>query len=154
MSRLLSGDDVVEIVEALLPGIDAFLRAFCKRHALAIVVLDPGEVEAVELYHLHYGDQFENRFAQIASNKAGTSHRLKCDTAVAIEQKAHCLQPGDAPYPGGVYVEGLVVACSGVEADYDQMFARWIAAACRARSHQRFVKEVTEPEHDSVPSAA
>lgn len=155
MSALLTRDDVEAVVEDLTPAIEAFLLHHAKRTELALRVIDPASPsEAVVLYEKDFGypPDWAHDYAGIAMGKAGVCLRCKCDSAVAVEQRPHALQPGDPPYAGGVYVEGLVVACSGVEGYFDQMIARWVAAACRAIATHRFQTEVVATGLDAVPA--
>lgn len=154
MSVLLTRSDVEGVVRALRPSIELFLERFAKRQDLAILVLDPASAnEPVPLYSLNLGnpDDWEYNYEYYAAGKAAVCLREKCDSDRVKSERPFRYQPGDPPYAGGVYVEGLVVACSGVEGYFDQMIAHWIAAGCRAIATHRFQKEVIDQDLDAIP---
>lgn len=154
MSPLLHYDNVSTVVEALMPAIMTFLERIAKRPHLAIRVLDPASTnEPVLLYAKDIGDtdNWEYDYSGIAMGKAKLCLREKCDSEVVKNERPFRYQPGDPPFSGGVYVQGLVVACSGVEGYFDQMFACWIAAGCRAIATHRLEKEVIAKDLDAVP---
>lgn len=154
MSRLLSSLDVRNVVEVLLPSINLGLERFAKRMHLAIRVLNPDSPDhPVVLYELDLGNtsEWEYDYGDIAMRKANLCLREKCDTEVVKIQRPFRYRVDDPPFLGGVYVEGLVVACSGVEGYFDQMFAQWIAAGCRAIATHRFEIEVVAHDFDAIP---
>lgn len=154
MSILLNNDDVEAVLDTLTPAIKAFLAQFAKREDLAIRVLDPAYPnETVVLAKRDLGNTllWEHNYAKIAMGKAEVCQRNKCDSEVVKIERPFCYKEGDPPFTGGVYVHGLVVACSGVEGYFDQMFARWIAASCRAIATHRLEKEVVAGGLDAIP---
>lgn len=79
----------------------------------------------------------EPRFRQMALSKAEISARTGLPTA---EVPAHLLRSGDTTSWGSVVLDGLVVACCGVQSYHDEMFAMWIAAAIKARAKNAIAK--------------
>lgn len=65
--------------------------------------------------------------------------------------QAHLLFPNDTRWCGGVSREGIVVACSGVQAYFDRMISGWIADACIAISYHDFQVYIKEnPDADFI----
>lgn len=156
MSRLLTNEYASSAVSSLYPAIYSFLANQAKREALAVVILDPASPkEPSVLYQYSFGDpnSWERDYMKLALGKAEVCLREKCDSGTVVTERPFCLQEGDPPFMGGVYVQGLVVACSGVEGYFDQMFARWIAAALRAISTHRLETEVVGKDLYAVPAA-
>lgn len=81
--------------------------------------------------------QTEPRFRQMALSKAEISARTGLPTA---EVPAHLLRSGDTTSWGSVVLDGLVVACCGVQSYHDEMFSMWIAAAIKARAKNVIAK--------------
>ncbi len=77
----------------------------------------------------------EDDFKKIARSKAEIAEREKSTTREIMINAPWRYQTGDAPFPGGVFLEGIAVGFSGVENQYDEMFAWWavhaIDASCR-----------------------
>ncbi len=68
---------------------------------------------------------------EIALKKAEMSARTGLPTAALA---AHHLLAGDTVYSGSAVLEGIVVACAGLEPRDDEMFSHWIAAAVKAEA--------------------
>lgn len=85
----------------------------------------------------HFGDKtkWEHDYQSIALSKAEISVRTRKATA---ELEPHYLLKGDTVYWGSVVLDDIVVACSGVEPYYDEMFSMWIAAAIKAEAKKIF----------------
>ena len=155
MSILLTRKDVELVIKTLDPAIRSFLLTTAKRPALAIRVLDPASPDKpVVLYEEDFGTphEWEYDFGSIALRKAIMCQREKCDSEVVINERPHCLREDDPPYAGGVYVQGLAIGCSGVEGYFDQMFARWIAAGCRAVATHRFETVIVAGNLSAIPA--
>lgn len=112
-----------------------------KRRALHIVVLDPTALfssgltfEAVILLeHSFFKEQWEEPFNEFARAKAKLSWRTGLDSHAVQQRCPHLYGSGDIKYGGSVVRDGLIVAASGVEWYFDQMFAEWVASACKAQ---------------------
>lgn len=75
--------------------------------------------------------------AEIALSKAQISSRTGRPTADLAPQY---LQAGDTPYWGSAVVNGVVVACAGLEPRHDEMLAYWLAAAIQAEARKAFAE--------------
>lgn len=132
-----------EIVNSIcLPGIHACMDAnVTNKDQLHIVVLDPTKpfspeqnFEEAFLYEKSIESQKWRRdYKKIARSKAEICWRTGLSSHIVQQRNPYLYQIGDAPFAGGVVHEGLVIACSGVQSWFDQMFAYWIAAALQAR---------------------
>ena len=92
-----------------------------------------------------FGDQAKWKldYEAMALSKAEKSVRTG-KSSVNIE--AHYLREGDTPYWGSVVLDDIVVACSGVESHYDEMFSMWIASTIKALCKQR-VSQLPQGQH-------
>ncbi len=79
--------------------------------------------------------EWEHDYESIALSKAEISVRTRKATA---ELEPHYLLKGDTVYWGSVVLDDIVVACSGVEPYYDEMFSMWIVAAIKAEAKKIF----------------
>jgi hypothetical protein len=90
-------------------------------------------LQPVVLFEKRIGDKnkWQSSYDVIALNKA---RQLWYDqnTDGNTDSMSHLLFPGDTPYWGGVKRHGIVVACSGVQAYFDQMISGMIADAIKA----------------------
>ena len=75
----------------------------------------------------------------IALKKAEMSARTGLPTAALAP---HHLQAGDTVYSGSAVIEGIVVACAGLEPRDDEMFSYWIASAVKAEASRAFAEYV------------
>lgn len=157
MSAMLTPEDVATVVKTLLPAILGFQNNVAERpEHLAIRVLDPASLPRVPilLFSQDIGDEseWEHDYGAIAMGNALMCLREKCDSATVMIERPFCLQPGDTPFVGGVYVQGLVVAVAGATEDYFHlMYSRWIAAGCRAISTHRLQTEIISADLDAIP---
>ncbi len=137
---------IKEAYMMVYPLIENTLKSHAKRQHLAIVVT------ATEVIKPHNPDktfeedcfltvtigselEFEYPYLKIALSKAEKSARTGKGSA---ELSPHYLIDGDVIYWGSVVLEDIVVACSGVEPYYDEMFSMWIASAIKALCKKRF----------------
>ncbi len=73
----------------------------------------------------------------IALSKAEISARTGMPTA---SLPAQYLQAGDTVFWGSAVLDGIVVACAGLEEHHDEMFSYWIAATVQALAKQRYAE--------------
>lgn len=87
----------------------------------------------------HIGDLDRSPYpnAEIALSKAEISARTGRPTADLPPQY---LLAGDTPYWGSAVVNGVVVACAGLEPRHDEMIAYWLAAAIQAEARKAFTE--------------
>jgi hypothetical protein len=71
-------------------------------------------------------------YAGHARAKAHLSWSLERDSHTLAYSSPHLLRKGDTPAPGGVCLDGLVVAASGALPVYDEVFAGTVALCLRA----------------------
>ena len=72
---------------------------------------------------------------EIALSKAELSARTGRPTAGL---PPHYLRSGDTVFWGSAVLDGIVVACAGLEPRHDEMVAYWIAAAVQAECRRAF----------------
>lgn len=127
-----------------------------KREHLHIVVLDTAErFEQGKLLPILYqhsvGDttKWEYDYARFAREKAQVSWRTGLDTRIVKYMMPQLYEQGDVIYAGGVCYDGIVVACSGVESEYDEVFARLIASLIEAKVRLE-VQEMQKKDIDYV----
>lgn len=147
MPGLLRRELVAEAFEVVRPLIDQVLRSdVTNRSCLAVVVtgrpyLNPSpEGQSFQdgcylIAELGDLDELESRFRRMALSKAEVSARTGLATS---EVPPHVLLEGDTTSWGSVVLDGLVVACCGVQSYNDEMFSMWIAAAIKAKAKEAF----------------
>ena len=148
MFGILTPSLVNEAFEMVRPHIAATLKSHAKREHLAVVVTatdvinpsSPNMTAKVDMFLIaHFGDKsaWEHDYEHIAISKAEKSMRTGKNTA---ELAPHYLLGRDTLFWGSVVLDDIVVACSGVESYYDEMFSMWIAAAVKALAKKRFAE--------------
>lgn len=137
---------VIEALDLVAPLIETVLRSDVTNRACLVVVvtarhdLNPQpkgqgfEDGCYLVAELGAAEQMQPRFRQMALSKAQTSARTGLPTAGL---PLHLLMEGDTTSWGSVVLDGLVVACCGVQSHNDEMFAMWVAAAIKARAKER-----------------
>ncbi len=129
-------------VDLVRPAIlSAMESGLLKRKDFHVVIMDPcirpWEVTDPSLAILHeesFGNrmQWELDFQKIARGKAFLSWRTGIPTHLIRETMPHLLAAGDTIFYGSAVHHGIVVAASGVQPWFDEMFSGWTADACRA----------------------
>lgn len=143
---ILTPSLVREAYAVVVPQIVTILKERAKREHLAIVVTatdaimerDPDKSFKDDCYLVtNLGDKadWEHDYEAVALSKAEKSVRTGKATA---ELEPHYLVDNDTVYWGSVVIDDIVVACSGVEAYYDEMFSGWIATAVKALCKEKF----------------
>jgi len=139
---------VREAFELIRPHIEATLKNHAKREHLAVVVTateainprNPDKSFKEDCYLVTgIGNKadWEHDYEKVALSKASKSTRTGRGT---VELAPHYLLDDDTVYWGSVVVEDIVVACSGVEAYYDEMFSGWIGTTIKALCKEKFAK--------------
>ena len=139
---------VQEAYEMVYPLIEATLANRAKRQHLAIVVTATSAILETDtnksfqencLFTASIGEEkkWEYEYDVIALSKAEKSARTGKGSA---ELAPHYLIDGDTIYWGSVVLDDIVVACSGVEPYYDELFSMWIASAIKALAKKRFAE--------------
>lgn len=151
---------VQQAINLVMPSIVGAMNAgTVKRPALHIVVLDPTDTMPINrapnsLLELSLGKEiWTASYDIIARAKARLSFRCQCSTDEIISRRPFMLTEFDPPYPGGVWLDGQVVACSGVEGHFDEMFAMWIASTIRALCIHEMQKVIIPSDQDNIRDA-
>jgi hypothetical protein len=145
---------VHEAFELVRPQIEATLKSRAKREHLAIVVTAPEAInprnpdksfkdDCYLVTGIGDKDDWEHDYEAVALSKADESARTGKGTA---KLAPHYLLDEDTVYWGSVVIEDIVVACSGAEAYFDEMFSGWIATAIKALCKEKFAKLPTGTE--------
>lgn len=130
--------------EKVLPALELMMQqSMPDRHGCAIVVaatdaINPGRAGQVSFRERCYlvasvGDLSRSPYPnmEIALKKAEMSARTALPTSALAR---HHLQAGDTVYSGSAVLEGIVVACAGLEPRDDEMFSYWVAAAVKSEA--------------------
>lgn len=140
---VLSHELVIEAFNTVYGPIRKSLESgMTKRAHLAVVVtateaINPRDPKKSFKDHCYLITNFDNTadwehdYEKIALSKAEKSARTGKGSA---ELPPHYLLDGDTVFWGSVVLDEIVVACSGVEPYYDEMFSMWIAAAIKAEA--------------------
>jgi hypothetical protein len=148
MSLVLTPALAERAVNLVMPAITAAMEnEIFKRPQMHIVVGDPGIIVEPKffpfgewkkgggiLYEYLIGnpEEFEYPYIEIARSKTHLSWLHKKSTRRIQSEMPHVLRNGDTQYFGSAYKDGLAVGASGVQADFDEMVAYWVLAACSA----------------------
>ncbi|GEM_PF-1025409 len=149
------------------PGIEALLREAGKtsdspkRPHLHLIILRPGTVYTEDiningavLYWRNFsldGKDFEYPYDEVARAKAKASLRTGFATGYLSRCAPHLFKRGDMKYQGSwVTPSGTITAASGVQGYYDEMFARWYAAAFEAVALHRVLPILEDQTRDLV----
>ena len=150
-SALMTMDLVEEAVGLTLNVIDDMMRrnGELSGEHLHIVVMDPTKpsggsyrFEQAILYEYSIGKRadWEHRFDIIARDKARRSWATGRNTLDQVMSAPHLFQRGNVSFWGSAVHNGIVVACSGVQPWFDQMFSYIVAACCEGLCHNRMQK--------------
>jgi len=112
-----------------------------------LVVLDPASAAFSILFTAHTGEPSETTLGY-ATAKAKLVLRTGRDTSTLRNAVPHLYQPEDIKFPGGIFRDGLIVAFSGVQGEYDEMISEWFVSAVRAICRVAF----NGPDGDGQPT--
>lgn len=153
LQPILNTSLVEEALRLMQPAIQHTLdRNLMKRSDLAIVVTATTAIVPWKPKQ-HFSDrwhvlrklgnpsQWESNFDEIALSKAEQSVRSRRDTATL---PPHYHEVGDTTFWGSVVLDDIVVACSGVEPYFDEMFAMWVASAVKATAKHHYTARVSD----------
>ncbi|WP_297080764.1 hypothetical protein [uncultured Demequina sp.] len=125
---------------------DVLVPAIEKAHAAGltnglrgtIMVLDPAEPDpAAPVFVAHVGEPAPE-FLRNVEGKVAVTIRTGLDSSRVRQDFPHLYRPGDIKYPGAIIRDGLIVAFSGVQGDFDEMICEWMVATLRAIGRDRF----------------
>ncbi len=128
-SQQLAADAARIVQEGVIhPMMDA---GDVKRKHLHIVIGDIyGNI--IYRYSMTTSDKWEYAYDEIALSKFELTIEHKMPTS-EIQKLYPELNLGKTPYFGSAIDGGIVVACSGVDAEHDEMFSKCLAAGIRSR---------------------
>jgi hypothetical protein len=96
-----------------------------------IIVLDPNSPTNEVLFTGHVGDE-DPEFLRNVHGKVAVTLRTGLDSEKVRMDLPHLYQAGDIKYPGAIRRDGLVVAFSGIQGEFDVMICEWMVATIRA----------------------
>ncbi|WP_084104439.1 hypothetical protein [Demequina sp. NBRC 110056] len=123
----------------ILPAIEkAYADGLTNGLRGTIIVLDPAEPEVDNpVFVAHVGEP-DSAFLTNVEGKVKVTIRTGLDSSRVRQDFPHLYRAGDIKYPGAINREGLIVAFSGVQGDFDEMICEWMVAALRAIGRDRF----------------
>ena len=136
-----------------------------KRADLHMVIMDPTQVydgkpdsvifrAAILLEHSFTEPiKWERRYDLIARQKAQATWRTGLPTRVIRECMPHLLEVGNTRYGGSVNVDGIIVACSGVQPWFDEMFAGIAAMILRGLANDHMQTVIIPGDEDFLVTA-
>ncbi|WP_061960524.1 heme-binding protein [Demequina flava] len=128
----ITSDICAQAWDVITPSIErGYEQGLLNRFKGGVVVLDPADTSGPALFTAHLGEDPES-FVEWATAKAAVAARTGMDTSRMRDHSPHLYRAGDIKWPGGIAREGLVVAFSGVQGEYDEMIAEWLVSAIRA----------------------
>jgi hypothetical protein len=123
-----------DAVDMVVPAINFSLKRHAKRVAghLRVSHLVDGNWCVITTRDFGQRDTWEYDYEGHATAKEELSQRTGKATRDVQSKDFELLEQEDTVYFGSVVSPGgtIVVAFSGVEAHYDEMFAKWVLAAC------------------------
>ncbi len=152
MQGILTAHTVARAFEFVRPCIELTLKSgVTKRKDLVVVVnaieiinpMTEGKSFEDNCYLIEeFGDsrKYEWPYRKIALSKAEISVRTGLPTSRVAPQY---LLDAETLYWGSAVIDGIVVACSGVESFYDEMFSYWVASAIQAEA-KKYFNDLTE----------
>jgi hypothetical protein len=98
-----------------------------------MIVLDPNSPTNEVLFTGHVGED-DPVFLANVQGKVAVTLRTGFDSEKVRLDYPHLYREGDIKYPGAIRRDGLVLAFSGVQGEFDVMICEWMVAAIRAIS--------------------
>ena len=140
-SFLLTKDIFTQAVEIVTPSIEKMISlGIIHKSDIYISAPDPtkpygncsyADYADIELFYTSFGSPKIKTLA-VARSKAEVVWRTGYDSLYVQQFMPHLLMKGDTKWGGGIVLNGIIVAVSGLEEYYDIFVARSIAAACHA----------------------
>jgi hypothetical protein len=125
-----------QAIQLATPSIRAALSGTAKRYAGHLRVSYRLDGRWAPAETADFGDRFkwEHDYERYATSKEEISQRTGKSTREVQYLHPEQLEPGDTIYFGSVVSDdgNIVVAFSGFEAYFDEMFAKWVLAICLA----------------------
>lgn len=111
-----------------------------------LIVLHPAIKDGTIMFTAHVGDPNSEYLAN-AKGKVAVTLRTGMDSSRVRQDFPYLYRAGDIKYPGAIIREGLIVAFSGVQGEFDEMICEWMVAALRGICRNGFA------EADKAPGA-
>lgn len=120
------------------------------KHAGTMVVARQARADNTFFFHVSVKGSDE-KYLSIATQKAELSLRTGLPSSVVQHQYPYLYQEGDTKWGGSTVLPGgVVVAFSGVQAVYDEMFAEMMASAIKGLCRYEMVKPHGVMSHESA----
>lgn len=163
MTEARAGDSALidrELVERALAMAEPLLEASTREAringsgVLHVVVMDPARTplnasfEEAILHEHTYGKpraQWDADYAGFARAKARLTWLYGQDSHRLQTLQPHLMRPGDTTLWGSVWLDGIVVAASGAEAEFDEAFSGTVAMLLRALAKEAVRRRPREP---------
>lgn len=120
--------DIIE--PAILKAADAGVTNGVKG---TLIVIDPTSNNGEVLFTAHVGEP-NPEYLEYVKGKVAVTLRTGLDSSRVRQDFPHLYREGDIKYPGAIIRDGLVVAFSGVQGEFDEMISEWMVSAIRAIS--------------------
>lgn len=108
-----------------------------------LVVLNPVDPDGAPIFTAGIGERGEE-FVGNAVRKCRLAWREQKDTSRILAEHPYLYRDEDLPWPGGIFRDGLVVAFSGVQGQFDDMISEWMISAIKHISRERFERQAAE----------
>jgi hypothetical protein len=142
VTGLVNAQLAQEAVACARPLFDRAVQTqdFGESSAAHVVVMRPGSsprdsaFEQAILYEESFGDvpRWDADYAGFARAKARLAWTMQRDSQLVRDVAPHLLTTGDTLLGGGVYIDGMTVAVSGMQAWFDEALAASVAWFLRA----------------------
>jgi hypothetical protein len=133
-SFILTKQLAEKAVGLVLPSFNRMKELGIVKGDMHIVVLDP--TDGTILYEIQIGDvsHWKYNYQEIARLKAEMSRKHGRPSQDIIEKYPYLLDGHDVKYFGNACQDGLIVAASGDECEYDQMISEMVVASIKGLS--------------------
>ena len=142
-----------QAIAIVMPAIDELLKR-AKRNHLHIVIMNPqlkpweSDFETA-IWHEHSvrdDKDWDHDFRAFAISKANQDWREGQHNLITQTLAPALLRKGDTFFTGSFNYYGVIVACSGIEPEFDMLISGWIAMAI-----QQLTKHYIERHRQAYP---
>lgn len=119
------------------PSIESAIKRCPGRNAVYVVILDPRQpytqgAKLPVLSERWFGEESPGKWLRdckvITYSKAEVCWRTGMSTRTVGEKAPYLYEEGDTKFPGGVVCDGLIVAASGLDWQFDEACAHMVIA--------------------------
>jgi hypothetical protein len=126
--------------EIIMPAIEkAYALEVLNGFEGTIIVIDPTSPDHEVLFAGHVGVE-QPHYLTWVKHKAAVTLRTGLDSSRVRQDFPHLYKEGDIKWPGAIIRDGLVVAFSGVQGEFDEMIGEWMVSAIRAISRDQMLR--------------